>query len=85
MSTLYFTEQDVIVEIKHNYLKVFYQNQQRICIPIRNVSQFIIFGNIHLPKEVIKIIYSHQIPALYLTQQGEHLGRLENPSISPVR
>jgi CRISP-associated protein Cas1 len=82
MSTIYLTEQDVIVEIKHNYVKVFCEKQQRISIPIRNVSQFIIFGNIHLPKEVIRTIYSHQIPALYFTQQYEHLGRLENPSKS---
>lgn len=82
MSTIYLTEQDVVVEVRHNYLKVFYQNQQRISLPIRNVSQFIIFGNIHLSKEVIITIHSHQIPVLYLTAQGEYLGRLENPSKS---
>ncbi|MFN6484737.1 MULTISPECIES: CRISPR-associated endonuclease Cas1 [unclassified Nostoc] len=80
MSTIYITEQDVTFQIQHHYLKVFHQQNQRICIPIRNLSQFIIFGNISLPKEVIQIVHSHQIPVLYLTQTGEYLGRLENPS-----
>ncbi|AFY43440.1 CRISPR-associated endonuclease Cas1 [Nostoc sp. PCC 7107] len=80
MSTIYITEQDVTFQIQHQYLKVFYQQTQRICIPIRNLSQFIIFGNINLPKEVIQIVRSHNIPVLYLTQTGEYLGRLENPS-----
>lgn len=52
--------------MKHHYLKVFHQQNQRICLPIRNLSQFIIFGNISLPKQVIQIAYSHQIPVLYL-------------------
>ncbi|QMS86120.1 CRISPR-associated endonuclease Cas1 (plasmid) [Nostoc edaphicum CCNP1411] len=80
MSTIYITEQDVTFQIQHHYLKVFHQQNQRICIPIRNLSQFIIFGNISLPKEVIQIVHSQQIPVLYLTQTGEYLGRVENPS-----
>jgi CRISPR-associated protein Cas1 len=80
MSTIYITESDVSYQVQHQYFKVFHQQKQRICIPIRNISQFFIFGNIHLPKEVIQTIYCHQIPALYLTQQGEPLGRLENLS-----
>lgn len=80
MSTIYIKEQDVSFQIQHHYLKVFHQQTQRICIPIRNLSQFVIFGNISLPKEVIKLVTSHQIPVLYLTQTGEYLGRLENPS-----
>jgi CRISPR-associated protein Cas1 len=80
MSTIYITEQDVTFQIQHHYLKVFHQQNQRICIPIRNLSQFIIFGNISLPKQIIQIVHSHQIPVLYLTKTGEYLGRLENPS-----
>ncbi|MBD2298831.1 CRISPR-associated endonuclease Cas1 [Nostoc sp. FACHB-190] len=80
MSTIYITEQDVSFQIQHQYLKVLHQQNQRICIPIRNINQFIIFGNISLPKEVIKLVTSYQIPVLYLTQTGEYLGRLENPS-----
>ncbi|QLE59764.1 CRISPR-associated endonuclease Cas1 [Nostoc sp. TCL26-01] len=47
---------------------------------ITNVSQIIIFGNIKLPKEVIKVVVAHQIPVLYLTTNGELMGRLENPA-----
>jgi len=80
MSTIYLTELDISFQIQHPYLKVFHQQKQRLCSRISNISQFIIFGNIHLPKEVIKIVISHQIPVLYLTPDGEFLGHLENPS-----
>ncbi|MBW4631940.1 MAG: CRISPR-associated endonuclease Cas1 [Iphinoe sp. HA4291-MV1] len=80
MSTIYITEQDASLKIQHHYLKVFHQQKQCICIRIRNVSQIILFGNIHLLKEVMKIVLSHQIPVLYLTPDGEFLGRLENTS-----
>lgn len=80
MTTIHITEQDALLKIHHRYLKVFYQQQQRISIPIRNISQFIIFGNIKLPKEVIQIARLQQIPVLYLTETGEFVGRLENPS-----
>ncbi len=80
MSTIYLTELDISFQIQHSYLKVFHQQTQRLSSRISNISQFIIFGNINLPKEVIKIVISHQIPVLYLTPDGEFLGRLENPS-----
>jgi CRISP-associated protein Cas1 len=80
MTTIHITEQDALLKIHHRHLKVFHQQQQRISIPIRNISQFIIFGNIKLPKEVIQIARLQQIPVLYLTETGEFVGRLENPS-----
>ncbi|MBW4629031.1 MAG: CRISPR-associated endonuclease Cas1 [Brasilonema octagenarum HA4186-MV1] len=80
MSTIYITEQDASLKTQLNYLKVFHQQKQCVCIRIRNVSQIIFFGNIHLPKEVIKMVRSHEIPVLYLTADGEFLGRLENTS-----
>ncbi|MGI2906269.1 CRISPR-associated endonuclease Cas1 [Tolypothrix sp. VBCCA 56010] len=80
MSTIYITEHDALLKIQHHYLKVFHQQKQRICIPIRNLSQIIFFSNIHLTQQVIQIVHSHQIPVLYLTQNGEYLGRLENTS-----
>jgi CRISP-associated protein Cas1 len=80
MSTIYITEQDVSFQIQHRYFKVLHQQKQRISVPIRNLSQIIIFGNINLPRDVMKILRSQQIPVLYLTQSGEYLGRLENPS-----
>ncbi|GAA6619727.1 CRISPR-associated endonuclease Cas1 [Scytonema sp. NUACC26] len=80
MSTIYITEQDVSFKIQHRYLKVFHQQEQRISIPLRNLTQLIIFGNVNLPQDIIKLLRSHNIPVLYLTQTGEYLGRLENPS-----
>ncbi|BAU08378.1 CRISPR-associated endonuclease Cas1 [Fischerella sp. NIES-3754] len=85
MSTIYITEQDAMLKIQHHYLKVFHQQKQCICIRISNVSQIIIFGNIPLPREVIKTVLAHQIPVLYLTQDSEYLGRLENTSQQPAK
>ncbi|MGB6301204.1 MAG: CRISPR-associated endonuclease Cas1 [Rivularia sp. (in: cyanobacteria)] len=80
MSTIYITERDVSFLIQSRYLKVFQNYNQRFCIPIRNISQFIVFGNIKLPKHIIQIVRLNQLPVLYLTQSGEYLGRVENPS-----
>ena len=81
MSTIYITERDASFKIHSRYFKVFQNHKQRFCIPIRNISQFIVFGNISLPRQVIQIVRLNQIPVLYLTQNGEYLGRVENPSI----
>ncbi|MGB3651231.1 MAG: CRISPR-associated endonuclease Cas1 [Rivularia sp. (in: cyanobacteria)] len=80
MSTIYITERDVSFKVQSRYLKVFQNHNQRFCIPIRNISQFIVFGNIKLPKHVIQIVRLNQIPVLYLSQNAELLGRVENPS-----
>lgn len=80
MPTIYITEQDALLKIQHNYLKVFQQQKQCVSIRCGNVSQIIIFGNIPIPKEAINTLISHQIPVLYLTQNGEIIGRLENTS-----
>ncbi|MBF2063637.1 MAG: CRISPR-associated endonuclease Cas1 [Calothrix sp. C42_A2020_038] len=80
MTTIHITEQDALLKIHHRYLKVFHQHQQRISIPIRNISQLVIFGNIKLAKEVVQVARLQQIPVLYLTETGEFVGRLENPS-----
>lgn len=80
MTTIHITNHHASFKIHHKYFKVFHQQQQLISIPIRNISQFIIFGNIKLPKEVIQVVRLEQIPVLYLTETGEYLGRLENPS-----
>ncbi|QLE57425.1 CRISPR-associated endonuclease Cas1 [Nostoc sp. TCL26-01] len=78
MSTIYITEPDAILQLQHSYLKVFHQQKQCVSLRINNVSQLIIFGNIKLPNEVIKTVVAHQIPVLYLTPNGELIGRLEN-------
>ncbi|PMB40413.1 CRISPR-associated endonuclease Cas1, partial [Fischerella thermalis CCMEE 5319] len=85
MSTIYITEQDAMLKIQHHYLKVFHQQKQCISIRISNISQIILFGNIPLPREVIKTVLVHQIPVLYLTQDSEYIGRLENTFQQPAK
>ena len=83
MTTFYLTQENVEIEVTRDYFKASLQNQQVFRSRISNVSQFIIFGNMRLPKEVIKAIYSYKIPTLYLSTQGYgYIGRLENPSNS---
>ncbi|OYD87591.1 CRISPR-associated endonuclease Cas1 [Nostoc sp. 'Peltigera membranacea cyanobiont' 213] len=80
MSTIYITDKDALIKTQHTYLKVFHQQQQLISIRLSNVSQLIIFDNINLPTNIIKTLQLHHIPVLYLTQNGEIIGRLENTS-----
>ena len=79
MTTIYLMTPGATFKVHGNYLKVYEEQEQRICVPIRNISQFINIGNIHLPKELIKIIKLSEIPVLYLTESSEYMGRLENP------
>ena len=81
MSTIYVINLGASYKIHGSYFKVFHEEKQALCIAIRNISQIIVFGNIKLPKEVLQMIRSYRIPTLYLTQNGEFLGRLENPSV----
>ncbi|PLZ93445.1 CRISPR-associated endonuclease Cas1 [Fischerella thermalis CCMEE 5198] len=80
MSTIYITEPEANFQVKHHYLKVFHQQKQCVSLRISNVSQIIIFGNIKLPNDVVKAVVAHQIPVLYLTTNGQFIGRLENPA-----
>jgi CRISP-associated protein Cas1 len=79
MSTIYVTEKKTSFKIQHQYLKMFCYGKQRT-IRIRNISQIIIFGAIKLPKDVMQIIRLNQIPVLYLRENCEFIGRVENPS-----
>ena len=80
MSTIYITDNKVSFKVQTKYLQVFHQDKKRFFIRISNISQFIVFGNIKLPKDVMQIVRLNQIPVLYLTRVGEYIGRLENPS-----
>lgn len=80
MSTIYITEPNASFKVQNRYLKISQKEKKRFVIPIRNISQFIIFGNIKLPKDTMQIVRLNQIPALYLTKIGEYIGRIENPS-----
>lgn len=80
MPNIYITEQNALLKTERKNLQVFHQQKQCISIPIRHVNQIIIFGNINLPRDIIKILRLHDIPVLFLTQDGEYLGRLDNSS-----
>lgn len=80
MSTIYITETNTTFKVQNKYLKVFPQDKARFFIRINNITQFIIFGNIKLPKDVMQIVRLNQIPVVYFTGTGEYIGRAENPS-----
>lgn len=80
MPTGYFTENEVSFKVHGSYLKVFVQQKQAFCCRIDNIDQLVIFNNLKLPKEVLYFIKSKSIPVVYLTPEGEYVGRLENPS-----
>ncbi len=70
MPNIYITEQDALLKTQRQNLQVFHQQEQYLSIPIRHVSQIIIFGNINLPQDIIKILQLHHIPVLFLTQES---------------
>jgi len=45
-------------------------------VPIREVKQILVFGNIQLTTAVISTCLEMQIPVVFLTQSGEYKGHL---------
>ena len=80
MPTIYITEDNASITKRNQRLQVFHQQQECVSIPIRQVSQIIIFGNLHLPGDIIKTLRLHHIPIAFFTPEGECLGRVENTS-----
>jgi len=65
MPNIYITEPNVSCEINCNYFQVLYQEERRISLHLGQVNQVILFGNIHLSNNTIKILRSHHIRSYY--------------------
>lgn len=90
MSTLYLTQQGSVLNKDHERFRVRYSQRTNqassrssrvphlstIEIPIREVEQILIFGNVQLSTAAMAVCFAQQIPTLFLSQVGRYKGHL---------
>jgi CRISPR-associated protein Cas1 len=76
MSTLYLVQQGTTVTKEQGRFLVKSPQAKTVEIPIREVQQILVFGNIQLTTAVISSCLDHQVPVLFLSQLGDYKGHL---------
>lgn len=76
MATIYLIEQGTSIHKDHQRFIVYVSQNDKREIPIRDVEQILIFGNIQLTTPVITACLQEQINVLFLSQSGQYKGHL---------
>ena len=79
MSTLYLVQQGTMVRKEQTRFVIqprAQDQQEPLSIPIREVEQLLVFGNIHLSTAAISTCLESQVPVVFLTQSGRYKGHL---------
>ncbi|WP_413176322.1 CRISPR-associated endonuclease Cas1 [Anabaena azotica] len=77
MPTVYITESGAVLKIQGKSLNVWQQQELRLTLSLSQISQIVIFTHTHITPKTVKLLLSEEIPTLFLTSQGEYIGRLE--------
>ncbi len=77
MSTLYLVHQGTTLQKEQGRFIVRSKNDDApVEIPVRDVQQILVFGNIQISTAAIAVCLEHQIPTIFLTQLGDYKGHL---------
>lgn len=80
MSNLYIYDQGATLGCKDNKLVVMFSVEDFKVIPIENIDNIVMFGNIKVHTAFIKIMLSKGIHLTWLSKTGSYFGRLESTS-----
>jgi CRISPR-associated protein Cas1 len=80
MPTVYITEQGTLLKVQGKSLNIWQLQELRLTLSLSKISQIIIFKHTHIAPKTVKLLLSQEIPTLFLTPQGEYIGRLETGS-----
>lgn len=78
MATLYLTEPGTTMYKENQRFVVWIPDDNRIEIPIREVEQILVFGNIQITTQAINACQQEQIIVLFLSRSGQYQGHLWN-------
>ena len=81
MSTLYVTQQDVVLRKTDERLKVTQKGSTLLDVPMLKVSQVVVFGRVTVTAATLQALLERQVPVCYLSQHGRYVGRIE-PALS---
>ena len=76
MAAIYLIEQGTNIYKDYQRFIIHVSEKPRIEVPIREVQQILVFGNIQLSTSVIQACLQEQIVVLYLSQSGQYHGHL---------
>lgn len=78
MPTVYITEPGTLLKVQGKSLHIWQQQELRLRLSVSQISQIIILAHSHIAPRTVNFLLSQEIPTLFLTSQGEYIGRLEH-------
>ncbi|MCW6038251.1 CRISPR-associated endonuclease Cas1 [Spirulina subsalsa FACHB-351] len=85
MTTLYVTEQQAYVKVKHQQFQVLLNQDLVIAVPVNRVSHLVLFGCCNVSHGAISLALQRRIPILFLSYQGRYFGRLQTDGVAQVK
>ena len=85
MSAVYITESGSILNVQHHHFQVIHQEKVRQSVPVKQVTQIILFGICQLSRAAVKLALSRQIPIYFISRQGQELGSCEPEVKRPAK
>lgn len=79
MATLYLNEQQSIVKKRDEYLIVQYADKRKVEVPLINVSQVVVSGDVTLTTPALHTLLEMGIEVCFLSMYGHFRGRLSPP------
>src|SRR6056297_2618036 len=79
MAVLYLKEQGSKIKKTGSRLIVEKEGQKLLDIPVYKMSSIVLFGNIQITSQSIKLFLNNQIDIVFMTYNGKHLGSLQAP------
>ncbi|MBP5974223.1 CRISPR-associated endonuclease Cas1 [Brasilonema sp. CT11] len=76
MAAIYLIEQGTNIYKDYQRFIIHVSEKPKLEVPIREVQQILVFGNIQLSTPVIQVCLQEQIPVLFLSQSGQYHGHL---------
>ncbi len=76
MAAIYLIEQGTSIYKDYQRFIIHVSEKPKLEVPIRDVQQIIVFGNIQLSTPVLQACSKEQIPVLFLSQSGRYHGHL---------
>jgi CRISPR-associated protein Cas1 len=84
MAAIYLIEQGTAIYKDHQRFIINVSEKPKIEIPVREVEQILVFGNIQLSTPVINVCFQEKIAVLFLSQSGQynsHLSSVESKNL----
>ncbi|WP_017315165.1 CRISPR-associated endonuclease Cas1 [Mastigocladopsis repens] len=76
MAAIYLIEQGTNIYKDYQRFIIHVSEKPKLEVPIREVQQILVFGNIQLSTPVIQACLQQEIPVLFLSQSGQYHGHL---------